>query len=374
MVGSFGLGIIVTLPICIAIPPKAEFSTTLETGIIIGKKEDLPMEPRMELINSVLAAMTALLAAEQLDKLQEVLCIKLHDFEVQPRSTEVMITDNSAEGMLNRFIATKRLEGTAETTIRLYSPYIMGLIRALGKPLYKVDTYDIRYYLSLYKQQRQVANRTLENMRKCFSSFFGWLSDEGLIGRNPCKAIKAIKYEKTVKKPFSPEERERLKNACTNLRDLALIEFLYASGCRVSEVVRLNISDIKFHSRDVVVLGKGGKERRIYLTEVATMHLANYLAHRRDDSPALFVSRHAPHGRMGKTGIEAVLRKLGENTGIEKVHPHRYRRTLATNLVDRGAPIQDVQQILGHADIRTTQIYLYNNPQNIRYSYEKYSA
>lgn len=332
------------------------------------------MEPRMELINSVLAAMTALLAAEQLDKLQEVLCIKLHDYEVQPRSTEVMITDNSAEGMLNRFIATKRLEGTAETTIRLYYPYIMGLIRALGKPLYKVDTYDIRYYLSLYKQQRQVANRTLENMRKCFSSFFGWLSDEGLIGRNPCKAIKAIKYEKTVKKPFSPEERERIKNACTNPRDLALIEFLYASGCRVSEVVRLNRSDIKFHSRDVVVLGKGGKERRIYLTEVATMHLANYLAQRRDDSPALFVSRNSPHERMGKTGIESVLRKLGEKTGIEKVHPHRYRRTLATNLVDRGAPIQDVQQILGHADIRTTQIYLYNNPQNIRYSYEKYSA
>ena len=122
------------------------------------------------------------------------------------------------------------------------------------------------------------------------------------------------------------------------------------------------------------MLGKGGKERRIYLTEVATMHLANYLAHRQDDCSALFVSRHAPHGRMGKTGIEAVLRKLGEKTGIEKVHPHRYRRTLATNLVDRGAPIQDVQQILGHADIRTTQIYLYNNPQNIRYSYEKYSA
>ena len=296
------------------------------------------------------------------------------NYEVQPRSTEVMITDNSAEGMLNRFIATKRLEGTAETTIRLYYPYLIGLIRALGKPLYKVDTYDIRYYLSLYKQQRQVANRTLENMRKCFSSFFGWLSDEGLIGKNPCKAIKAIKYEKTVKKPFSPEERERLKNACTNLRDLALIEFLYASGCRVSEVVKLDRSDIKFHSRDVVVLGKGGKERRIYLTEVATMHLANYLAQRRDESSALFVSRHAPHGRMGKTGIEAVLRKLGEKTGIEKVHPHRYRRTLATNLVDRGAPIQDVQQILGHADIRTTQIYLYNNPQNIRYSYEKYSA
>lgn len=183
-----------------------------------------------------------------------------------------------------------------------------------------------------------------------------------------------IKYTKTVKKPYTATEMERVKQACTSIRDLALIDFLYASGCRVSEVVRLNRNDINFQTQDAVVLGKGNKERKIYLTPVALMHLQDYLATRTDTDPCLFASLRAPHKRLSKAGIERTLKKLGESAKVTNVHPHRYRRTLATNLLDRGANIQDVAAVLGHADLKTTQVYCYISQSNVRASYNKYAA
>lgn len=242
----------------------------------------------------------------------------------------------------------------------------------LKKPLQEVTTYDLRFYLSMCRQKNHVSNRTLDGMRRCLSSFFGWLSAEGLIGRNPCAALSQIKYKKTVKKPFSATDLEKLRKACESIRDLALVDFLYSTGCRVSEVSKLDISDIDFERMECTVLGKGNKERIVYLSPVATMHLQEYLAERKDVSNALFTGKGGK--RLEKNGIEVVVKKLGKVAKVENAHPHRFRRTLATNLLDRGMNIQDVAAILGHADLKTTQIYCYISQSNVKAAYNKYAA
>ena len=329
---------------------------------------------RTKLIDSVLFRMIGKLNLEQEEELKVALCIELNEYELSGRCTELVEVDERPLALLRRFIATKRLEGRSEKTIIQYHLHLGKLVLALNKDLNKVTTYDLRYYLSDYKDKRKVSNLTLDNMRRCISSFFKWLADEGYIQRNVAAAVKKISYEKTVKKPYSQEELERLRWSCSNLRDLALIEFLYASGCRVSEVSALDIMDINFLSRNAIVLGKGNKQRTIYLTESACLHLTNYLNSRTDCNPALFVSLKNPHSRLGKNGIESILRRLGKSAGIEKVHPHRYRRTLATYMMDRGANIQDVARILGHEDIRTTEIYCFVSDSNVKHSYYKYAG
>lgn len=332
------------------------------------------MDLRNTIINAVSSAVCSLLTADQLQAVQNALALQLSAYEVQVRTTEVAVVDNTPDDLLRKFIATKRIEGKSEATIKRYRDICYMMIHTFRKPLPEITTYDLRYYLADYKQRRNVSNRTLDGIRRCFSSFFSWLSAEGWIGRNPCAALSQIKYTKVIKKPYTTTEMERLKQACTNIRDLALLEFLYASGCRVSEVVRLNRSDINFLSRDAVVLGKGNKERTIYLTPVALMHLEDYLKTRTDNHPCLFANLKSPCERLSKSGIEAALKVIGKRAGVSNVHPHRYRRTLATNLLDRGANIQDVAAILGHADLKTTQVYCYISQQNVQAAYRKYAA
>lgn len=332
------------------------------------------MDLRTTIISNVSMAIRSLFTDEQLQAIQDALTLQLNAYEIQERSTEVAVIDNTPDAMLSKFIATKRIEGKSEATLQRYHDACYMMIHTLCKPLYEITTYDLRYYLASYKSQRNVSNRTLDGIRRCFSSFFSWLSAEGMIGRNPCVALAQIKYTKVIKKPYTGPEMERLKQACKSIRDLALLEFLYASGCRVSEVVKLNRTDINFSTRDAVVLGKGNKERTIYLTPVALMHLSDYLNSRKDNNPALFVSLKAPYERLSKAGIETALKSIGKRAGVENVHPHRYRRTLATNLLDRGANIQDVATILGHADLKTTQIYCYISQQNVQAAYRRYAA
>ncbi|TGY93623.1 hypothetical protein E5329_17865 [Petralouisia muris] len=332
------------------------------------------MEIREQIIQKVVRALEGRVDARTADMIQDVLIMELSNYEVQERSTEVTIVDGSAEKMLKKFLATKRIEGIAESTLHRYADENRKLIHFLGKPLYDVTTYDIRFYLSYRREKAEtkVSNRTLDGMRRCYSSFFSWLSAEGLIGRNPCAAIKQIKYRKEVKKPFSAVELEKLRMACTNTRDLALLDFLYCTGCRVSEVARLNISDIDFECMECTVLGKGNKERTVYLSEVAAMNLGNYLSSRKDKNEALFTGKGTE--RLGKNGIEVLLKKIGKKAGVQNVHPHRYRRTLATNLLDRGMNIQDVAVILGHADLKTTQVYCYISQKNVKNAYNKYAS
>lgn len=330
------------------------------------------MDIRDGIINKVIGAIRDKVPEDTAAAVQDVLIIELNQYEIQERCTDVTLIDDAPEKMLKKFIATKRIEGLAESTLRRYYETNLELIQFFRKPLGEITTYDLRFYLSLRRQNGKVSNRTLDGMRRCYSSFFKWLASEDLISKNPCAALAQIKYRKTVKKPYSATEIERLREACTNIRDLALVDFLYSTGCRVSEVSRLDIADIDFESMECVVVGKGNKERTVYLSPVAAMHLQEYLQCRTDLSEALFVGKGG--NRLGKNGIEAALKRIGEAAGVENVHPHRYRRTLATNLLDRGMNIQDVATILGHADLKTTQIYCYISQSNVKAAYKKFAS
>lgn len=330
------------------------------------------MDIRETIIQSVIAALQQRVPDDAINIVQDVLVLQLNQYEVQERCTAVSVSDNSSEAQLRKFIATKRIEGIADSTLQRYYDANLKLIRFMRKPLYEITTYDLRFYLSHRRQQGNVSNRTLDGMRRCYSSFFGWLAAEGLIGRNPCAALAQIKYRKQVKRPYSPTDLERIRQVCKDIRDLALVDFLYCTGCRVSEVSRLDIADIDFDSLQCTVVGKGNKERIVYLSPVAAMHLQEYLAGRHDLSGALFCGKGS--ARLGKNGIEALLRRIGATAGVDNVHPHRFRRTLATNLLDRGMNIQDVAAILGHADLKTTQIYCYISQSNVKAAYQKYAA
>ena len=328
------------------------------------------MDVRSKIVDQVLESLPEL-SADLRDKIERTLLTSLQNYEVQERCTEVAIHDNTNMGLVRKFIATKKLEGKSERTLRRYQPELEKLVYFLDKKLYEVSSYDLRLYLSLYKEQRKISNRTLENMRKTISTFFGWLHDEGQIGQNPARAVKQIKYDKIVRKPFTPVEREKIKSACSQLRDLALSEFLYASGLRVSEVVSLDRTSIDFVTREATVIGKGGKERRFYLSEVCAEYLRQYLNSRCDDNAALFVGTKSPYRRLTKEGVEYIVKDLGQKAGVSNVHPHRFRRTLATDLVRKGVPIQDVAQILGHSDLRTTQVYVALDQSTVKYHYSQ---
>lgn len=328
------------------------------------------MDIRAKIVDQVLESLPEL-SADIRDRIERTLLTSLQGYEVQERCTEVAIHDNTNMGLVRKFIATKKLEGKSERTLRRYQPELEKLVYFLDKKLYEVSSYDLRLYLSLYKEQRKISNRTLENMRKTISTFFGWLHDEGLIGQNPARAVKQIKYDKIVRKPFTPVEREKIKSSCCQLRDLALTEFLYASGLRVSEVISLDRTSIDFVTREASVIGKGGKERRFYLSEVCAEYLRQYLNSRTDDNPALFAGTKSPYRRLTKEGVEYIVKDLGRKAGVSNVHPHRFRRTLATDLVRKGVPIQDVAQILGHSDLRTTQVYVALDQSTVKYHYSQ---
>ena len=328
------------------------------------------MDVRTKIVDQVLEALPEL-DPEIRDKIERTLLLSLQEYEVQERCTEVQVHDSSSLGFVRKFLATKKLEGKAEKTLNRYKPELEKLVLFLNKKLFEVTSYDLRLYLSLYKERRKVANRTLDNMRKTICSFFSWLQDEGFIGSNPARALKQIKYDKIVRKPFTPVERERLKKSCRNFRDIALVEFLYASGLRVSEIVSLNRDSIDFITRTGTVIGKGGKERHFYLSEVSAEYLRQYLSFRSDKNLAMFVSLRKPNRRLSKEGIEYIVKAIGRRAGVSNVHPHRFRRTLATDLVRKGVPIQDVAQILGHSDLRTTQVYVALDQSTVKYHYNQ---
>lgn len=330
------------------------------------------METRQMIIQSVMQVLKSKVDQEILDIVQDALTIELNRYEVQERTTELSVVDNSAVGMLRRYIATKRIEGKAESTLKRYWEQNLQLIQFLGKDLNKITTDDLRLFMACRRQQNKVSNRTLDGMRRCYRSFFTWLTTEGLIEKNPYIALNQIKCRKQIKKPYTAVELELLRKSCENIRDLALVEFLYSSGCRVSEISKLDISDINMETGECCVIGKGNKERIVYLTDIALLYLKRYLEKRKDSSVALFAGKGTP--RLTKGGIETLLKRIGNVAGVENVHPHRFRRTLATNLLDRGMSIQDVAVILGHADLKTTQIYCFINQSNVKNAYRKYAA
>lgn len=276
--------------------------------------------------------------------------------------------------LLQTFLSSKRLEGCSEKTLSYYQSTIEMMISDLKIPIVKINTDDIRNYLSDYQARRGSSKVTIDNIRRIFSSFFSWLEDEEYILKSPIRRIHKVKFGRTVKDTFSDEDIEKLRDGCENMRNLAIIDTLISTGIRVGELVRLNRADIDFNERECVVFGKGGSERKVYFDARTKLHLKDYLDRRSDDNPALFVTLHKPAKRISINGVETMLKSLEQVTGVEDIHPHKFRRTMATRAIDKGMPIEQVQKLLGHVRIDTTLHYAMVNQENVKNAHKKYVA
>lgn len=278
----------------------------------------------------------------------------------------------SNEELLLSFISAKRVEGCSKKTLKYYESSIGKLFSIAGMHVTKMQTDDLRNYLSDYQKLNNCSKSNIDNIRRILSSFFSWLEDENYILKSPVRRIHKIKTNKTVKETYTDEALEIMRDKCGNIRDLAMIDLLSSTGMRVGELVHLNREDIDFENRECIVFGKGSKERPVYFDARTKIHLYNYLESRTDNNPALFVSLLKPYNRLEISGVEISLRKLGRKLGITKVHPHKFRRTLATKAIDKGMPIEQVQQLLGHAKIDTTMQYAMVSQNNVKISHRRY--
>lgn len=326
------------------------------------------------MVEKIVSKVLQWMQGKELRDLKEALYSVLSDYDISEKSTELQKIDRSWEEELGTFLVRKKVEGRSERTIELYSLHLRRMLKYLNKPVNEITESDLFLYISMYREKRHVSGAYLDNIRLVFSSFFSWLNAKGYISKNPAAGLDPIKTEKRIKKPLSDTELEKLRRKCRLERDLALIECLYSTGVRVSELIALNRKDINFDSMDMVVYGIGAKERETYLTAASCMHLQEYLDSRTDNNEALFVSLKAPHKRLTVSGVEEVLRRLGRQTGIDKVHPHRFRRTMATNILNKGMPIEEVKEILGHVKLDTTMIYCQISRENVRHSHRKYMS
>lgn len=320
-----------------------------------------------EKIVSVLNEMSEYLSITQMKKLQEVI---LRNFS----ENEAVKTTIPNEEFLKMFLAAKKIEGCSERTIKYYRMTIQNLLSAIKTTVRKITTEEIREYLSDYQKINNCSNVTIDNVRRNISSFFSWLEEEDYILKSPMKRIHKIKTKTVVKNTISDEGIEKLRDHCREKRDLAIIDLLYSTGIRVGELVNLNIDDIDLEGRECVVYGKGGKERRVYFDAKAKVHLKEYIENRCDDNEALFVTLDAPYDRLKISGVEIRLRNLGRQLSLEKIHPHKFRRSMATRAIDKGMPIEQVQKILGHSQIDTTMQYAMVNQNNVKTAHQKYMS
>lgn len=279
---------------------------------------------------------------------------------------------NSTEEYVELFLAAKRLEGCSERSLRYYASTLARFISIVIKPAHEVTTDDIRDYLTDYSRDGRAGKTTVDNIRRVISSFFSWLEEEDYIYKSPVRRIKKIRTSRVIKPVYSDESLELLRDSCCEIRDLAIIDLLSSTGIRVGELVRLNRRDIDFDARECVVHGKGDKERRVYFDARAKTHMLAYLDNRIDTNAALFVSLQRPFRRLKISGVEARLRKLGKDAGVKHVHPHKFRRTLATKAIDKGMPIEQVQVLLGHSKIDTTLCYAMVDQDNVKRSHQKF--
>ena len=321
------------------------------------------------LITEVVQGMLPYLNNAQTEKLQGVLIYALFSYEVTKTDKDANISE---QNLVDLFLAAKRIEGCSEKSLKYYESTIMAMLDELHKEVKQIDTDDIRSYLTEYQARKKSSKVTIDNIRRILSSFFSWLEDEDYILKSPVRRIHKVKTGTNIKETYSDEALELMRDSCTELRDLAMIDMLASTGMRVGEMVLLNREDINFNERECVVFGKGDKERIVYFDARTKIHLQNYLQSRTDDDPALFVSLQAPHNRMSIGGIEVRLRQIGKRLGLNKVHPHKFRRTLATMAIDKGMPIEQLQQLLGHKRIDTTLQYAMVKQSNVKIAHRKY--
>lgn len=316
-------------------------------------------------INAIKGEMNTILTEKQMKMLEQVLTKHLSGViaaEMEQKEVE----------LLPAFIAAKRVEGCSEKSLRYYESTIRNMLEAVSKPEKQITTEDLRSYLDTYQRRGTVSKVTLDNVRRILSTFFSWLEDEDYIVKSPVRRIHKVKTGKTVKETYTDESLELMRDYCDNPRDLAMIDLLASTGIRVGELVKLNRADVDFENRECIVFGKGNKERKFYFDARTKIHLQKYLASRTDDNEALFVSLIKPFDRLQISGVEIRLRKIGRDLGIHKTHPHKFRRTLATMAIDKGMPIEQVQQLLGHQSIDTTLQYAMVNQANVKNSCKKF--
>lgn len=324
---------------------------------------------KQNLINDVVQGMLPYLNNGQLEKLQEVLHFALFNYQI---TQDKKHGENSEQNLVELFLSAKRIEGCSEKSLKYYKTTIETMLFQLQKDVKQIVTDDIRTYLTEYQNRKHSSRVTIDNIRRILSSFFSWLEDEDYILKSPVRRIHKVKTGTSVKETYSDEALELMRDSCTELRDLAMIDMLASTGMRVGEMVLLNREDINFNERECVVFGKGDKERIVYFDARTKIHLQNYLQSRKDNNPALFVSLQSPHNRMKIGGIEVRLRNLGNRLGLAKVHPHKFRRTLATMAIDKGMPIEQLQQLLGHRRIDTTLQYAMVKQSNVKMAHRKY--
>ena len=318
-------------------------------------------------IYHILNDMAEHLNIAQMKKLQEVLIKRLEE-------TEEEVEQVNNRDYLDMFLAAKRIEGCSERTIVYYKSSIENMLSRIQIPVRKMTTEILRKYLSDYQSQNNCSKVTVDNVRRNLSSFFSWLEEEDHIMKSPIRRIHKIKTGTTVKEVISDENMEILRDNCSDARDLAMIDLLFSTGMRVGELVNLDITDVDFEERECIVYGKGDKERRVYFDARTKLHLQNYLEKRQDDNQALFVTLSKPYNRLKISGVEIRLRELGRRLNIDRVHPHKFRRTMATRAIDKGMPIEQVQKLLGHQQIDTTMKYAMVNQSNVKSSHRKYIA
>lgn len=320
-----------------------------------------------EKVVKIINEMAEYLNVSQMKKLQEVL---LKTFSEKESAKMEMCNDE----YLHLFLDAKKIEGCSERTIQYYKTTIEKLFVNVRTSIRKITTEEIRHYLVEYQQINGCSKVTVDNVRRNISSFFSWLEEEDYILKSPMKRIHKIKTKQQVKETISDEAIEQLRDHCVCIRDLAMIDLLYSTGIRVGELVNLNISDINFEARECVVFGKGDKERKVYFDAKAKIHLQDYLESRKDCNPALFVTLDAPYDRLKISGVEIRIRRLGRELNMDKIHPHKFRRTMATRAIDKGMPIEQVQKLLGHSQIDTTMQYAIVNQTNVKASHQKFIA
>lgn len=331
-----------------------------------------------KVIENVINEMAPHLNQEQLEHLSNVLYVNFHDKEITEQCTDLIPSGlEGDEAKIKMFIASKKAVNRKNNTLKQYTREIYAMLDFLGKRLEDITGMDLRYYYGIMREQRGIKMSTMQTRLHYLSSFWDFLITEELVHSNPVKKVGLLKMEKTIKKPYSAEEMEAIRTNCRTLRDRALVEFLYSTGVRVSELVSLNVGDIEMGKQELIVFGKGSKERKTYLTDSAKFYLRRYLQTRSKEEDLekrpLFVTLDKPHDRLTVPGVQYMLRHLGERSGVKNVHPHRFRRTIATDLLNRGMPIEQVKEFLGHEKLDTTMIYCAIKDESVQASHRKYA-
>ena len=325
---------------------------------------------KQHIISEVMQQMLPHLDNAQMQQLQKVLENTLFDCKITAQTEKKDTNDNPK--LIDAFVSAKRIEGCSEKTLKYYRTTIETMVASTDKCIRHIQTEDLRSYLTDYQSRNQSSRVTIDNIRRILSSFFSWLEDEDYILKSPVRRIHKVKTATNIKETYTDEDLEKMRDSCTELRDLAIIDMLASTGMRIGEMVLLNKADINFNERECVVFGKGDKERIVYFDAWTKIHLQNYIDSRTDDNPALFVTLRSPHERIKIGGIESRLRTMGKLLDIQKVHPHKFRRTLATMAIDKGMPIEQLQQLLGHKRIDTTLQYAMVKQSNVKLAHKKY--